>query len=486
MRMIDLIKRVFFNKILLYISSRYLIYALQFVLLIVVATKLGVADYGSWGFFLLLLGYCNIINWGIANSVVFYIVQNKNDEFLIRNYVNASYVLIIVIIVLLFLFSLVICCFASDLFVKYNILDKIGYLLVLASFQYINTLFSSIYRAKNKLFELALYQSSIPICMLIAVIFSPLNRLFDFLIYSYLIAHSISLLIFVVNGQLPRFSLVSIVYMKQLFSKGFFLFVYNSCFYLIHPVTSLVISVFYSVEEYGLYSFSYSLGHSILLLLEAFAFVVFPKLVDKFYLAKKEDFSFLISIVRNNYIKLSHFLMYLALLFFPLITFFFSQYSGSLQTMYITSLSILVSTNAFGYNTLLLAKNKERSISKVSVFSLLLNIIVVYIIAGILKLSFTYAVMSMMIVYYVFSLGCIILTNRKFDLRFSIYYILNESFEWKLLIPFLLALVLSLMRFYSLMFLPILCFISLNFASIKEIVVSVKRIVVKPNVVDVN
>ena len=57
MQMIDLIRKILSNRVLLYVSSRYFVYALQFLLLIVIATKLGVTNYGSWGFFLLLLSY---------------------------------------------------------------------------------------------------------------------------------------------------------------------------------------------------------------------------------------------------------------------------------------------------------------------------------------------------------------------------------------------------------------------------------------------
>lgn len=486
MQMIDLIRKILSNRVLLYVSSRYFVYALQFLLLIVIATKLGVTNYGSWGFFLLLLSYCNIINFGIANSVSYFLIQNKNNELLTRYYASASYILIAVMVIISFLFFIISFYTAPTLFTKYHILDKIIFLSIIAAIQYVNTLFSNIYRVKNRLLELAIYQSSIPFCMLIAIVVSPHNLLFDFLIYSYLIAHLFSLLIFIFRGQLPKFSLVPIIYIKQLLKKGFFLFIYNSCFYLIHSTTSLVISIFYSVDDYGLYSFSYSLGHSILLLLEAFTFVVFPKIVDKYYSAKREEFSVLISIVRNNYIKLSHLLMYFALLCFPLITFFFPQYSGALQAMYITSLSILISTNAFGYNTLLLAKNYEKSISKVSILSLLLNVFIVVLIAAVFKLSFVYAVMSMIVVYYTFSLGCIILTNKMFNLKFSVFCIFNEAFEWELLIPFIIALALAFMQCYSLMFIPIILFVILNYTSIKEITISIKRVIFRPNIIDIN
>lgn len=484
--MFDLVKKILSNKILLYVTSRYIIYALQFVLLVVIATRLGVTNYASWGFFLLLLGYCNVINGGIANSVSYYMIQNKNDDYLIRCYASASYILIFILVFILFLLSISCIVIQPVLLAKYNITDKIIFLFVIAAMQYVNFLFSNIYRVKNRLLELAVYQSIVPVCMLLVVLISSREALFNLLIYSYIVAHAISLFVFIFNGQLPKFTFAPAFYLKELLKKGFFLFVYNSCFYLICATTSLVVSIYYSVDDYGLYSFSYSLGHSVLLLLEAFTFVVFPKLIDKFYLAGKDEFSAIIKIVRNNYIKLSHLLMYFSLLLFPLVTFFFPQYSGALQAMYITSLSILISTNAFGYNTLLLSKNYEKSISKISIYSLLLNMVIVILMASVLKLSFAYAVLSMMIVYYVFSLGCIILANKIFRLQFSFIHILNEAFEWRLFIPFVTALGFAFMQYYSFMFIPIILYVTLNYKAIIEIVNSIKQIIYRPNIIDIS
>lgn len=484
--MIDLLKKILSNKILLYVSSRYLIYALQFVLLIVIATRLGVTNYASWGFFLLLLGYCNIINGGIANSVSYYLIQNKNNDYSSRCYASASYILISILIFILFLLSIACLVFEPTLFIKYNISNKIIFLFIIAAMQYVNLLFSNIYRVKSKLLELAIYQSIIPVFMLVVVVVSSREVLLNSLIYSYIFSHAISLFVFIYNGQLPKFQFVPFFYLKNLLKKGFFLFIYNSCFYLINATTSLAISIFYSVDDYGLYSFSYSLGHSILLLLEAFTFIIFPKLIDRFYLAEKDEFPAIIAIIRNNYIKLSHLLMYVSLLLFPLVTFFFPQYSGALQAMYITSLSILISTNAFGYNTLLLSKNYERPISKVSICSLLLNVIIVFLIAAVLKLPFAYAVLSMMIVYYAFSLGCIVLTNKIFELRFSFIHILDEAFEWRLLLPFITSLIFVFMQYYSLMFIPIILYAVLNYKAIKEIANSIKKIIFRPNIIDIN
>lgn len=177
MQMIDLIRKILSNRVLLYVSSRYFVYALQFLLLIVIATKLGVTNYGSWGFFLLLLSYCNIINFGIANSVSYFLIQNKNNELLTRYYASASYILIAVMVIISFLFFIISFYTAPTLFTKYHILDKIIFLSIIAAIQYVNTLFSNIYRVKNRLLELAIYQSSIPFCMLIAIVVSPHNLL---------------------------------------------------------------------------------------------------------------------------------------------------------------------------------------------------------------------------------------------------------------------------------------------------------------------
>lgn len=480
-----MIKKIITNKVFLYVVSRYLTYALQFVLLIAVASKLGVSSYGTWGFFLMILGYCNIINFGIANSTNYFLVQNKSNETIIRYYASGSYVLIAIIVLLLLILVGIGCYVKPALFVKYDMMDKMILLSIVASMQYINFLFSNIYRVNNHLLELAIYQSSIPFSMLIVILFSTTDELLDNLIYSYIFAHSLSLLVFIIRNKLPKLTFFPCKYIKKILRKGFFLFLYNSCFYMIHYSTSLGISAYYSVDEYALYTFSYSLGHSILLLFEAFGFIIFPKLIDKFYTATKEELVKLIETIRNNYIKFAHLLMYFASLFFPIVILFFPKYSDALQAMYITSLSILISTNVFGYNILLLSRNYEKQVAIISITSMLLNIMLVFILASVFKLSFGFVIISMMLSYYFFSLFCIILANKTFGFNYSLRHVFNEAFDWRLLIPYALTLYFVFIQNYMLILVSVISYIILNMDSIVVMIKSIRLIINRPNIVDV-
>ena len=73
----------------------------------------------------------------------------------------------------------------------------------------------------------------------------------------------------------------SLTYQGAILKKGLLLFLYNTCFYFIIISVRTIISGNYEVEEFGLFSFSFTLAHAVMLLLESLMFVIFPKMIGK-------------------------------------------------------------------------------------------------------------------------------------------------------------------------------------------------------------
>ena len=65
---------------------------------------------------------------------------------------------------------------------------------------------------------------------------------------------------------------------KELLNKGYALFFYNTCFYFIMMSLRTIISSDYSPEEFGNFTFAYTLSNAIMLLVEALIFLVSPKM----------------------------------------------------------------------------------------------------------------------------------------------------------------------------------------------------------------
>ena len=61
---------------------------------------------------------------------------------------------------------------------------------------------------------------------------------------------------------------------------------------------------------------------------------------------------------------LSHGLMYIAMIGFPILLYVLPKYAGALRTINLTALATILYANSFGYSSLLMAQNKEKLIAK--------------------------------------------------------------------------------------------------------------------------
>lgn len=473
------------NKIFLYVCSRYLIYGIHFVILLTVASKLGPYYYGIWGFVLMLISYFSIFNFGIANSLNVLMVQNKDNSKATADYVASSMICILLLSLAVLIIGVITPLCHFQLFEKYQI-ESIFYIIcVIAIFDYFNKLFSNIYRVKNRLLELSFYQSTTALLSFFIIFLFTGEMLLYCLLFAYLAAQLISFIFFLIRGCVPFSGKASYTGMYVVFKKGFYLFLYNSCFYLILTSTSTIISYFYTITEYGYYTFSYNLGNAVLLILEAFAFVLFPKMLDKFYTGDTESIIKTIEQIKENYVVLTHGLMYMAFALFPIFLLFFPQYQDALKALWFTALAVMLTVNSFGYNTLLIAKNRERLIALISFVSLLVNIftglLLVYF-----KFPFYVIVFSVMASYITFAILCVFFAFRELDFEQNAILMIFDIFPLPLLIPFIIALGVAIMDLDIFSFIPLTVFILMNMKNLKKILNTINEIRTNPHITDIN
>lgn len=479
------LKKIFTNKILLYVSSRYLVYGLQFVSLIILAAKLGPYNYGIWGFILMLISYLNILNLGIPNSINILVVQHKESIEDIRNYIASAFVVIGTLIAILAIIGGAYYISPQQIFKKFSIGPLFYLILIIGALQYLNVLMVNIFRASNKLFEVAVYQSSVPLgIFIIAVTFNG-SEIIPVLVWTYMIMHTVSLIFFLIRGKDYWGGRPSYGDIKSVTYKGFFLFIYNACFYLILTTTSTLVSKYYSVSEYGSYSFSYTLGHSILLLMEAFMYVMFPKAIDKFYSGNNEVVEQTLRSLRINYISLAHGLIYLAISLSPILIQIFPQFRGSLLTLDLMMLAIVLSTNSFGYNTFLIARNNEKVCSLISIITLLLNITVGFTLIKICTVPYYLVVFSIMTSYIFFALLCSYFANRILESNINLFKVCASVMPIRLLIPYIVAICITLLNIPVLTSIPMIVFILFNLSTIKEMSSTISTIINRPQIIDI-
>lgn len=479
------IKKIITNKVFLYLITRYFTFFLQFATSMYIAVKLGPYYFGIWGFLLLLISYFQIINLGIPYSATILLVQHKQDEHKVENYVKTSFLVVLALDFCILLLALYYSIFGIAAFEKYEIGNLFYLVCIIAMISHFNYLFTSIYRVKKKLFEVAFFQTSVAALVFIAMFFANDKKLLTMLLGAYIVAHFLSLWLFIRGKQIKFKSKVNWMDVNIVLKKGLMLFVYNFCFFMIVLSTRTIVSAYYPVDQFGRFTFSYTLTHAVILLLEAFSYLIFPRVIDKLHSQDLLQVNRTIHTLRVNYISLSHGLMYMAMIFFPVFLYFIPQFSDSLLMINLMALTLLLYTNSFGYNSFLMARNKEKTVAMNAFIVLVCNIALALLLVLVFQVSYEYVILATMFSYFIYAYVCVYFGKKELKQSTHFFAIIAECFPIRLFVPFLLAITVVFIGNPFLIIIPFLAYVLLNLKTIKEIYESFKRILSNPNIVDV-
>ncbi len=266
----SILKNALENKVLLYVFSRYATYFIQFINSMFIAVYLGPYYLGIWGFITLIIQYLNQINLGISHSVNAIISINKNKEWYVQKVIGNSITMLFGLSILIILFFILNTIFNFNIGAKYNFSDYAFMVTIIGIFAYFNSLFSNIFRVYGRIFEIAVNQSAFPILMLITVFMFKQENLLRALVWANLIAFLLSLVLYIVMTPVKIKPLIIYRLIKTIQIKGWHLFIYNTSFYLIVISTKSFVSGYYSVEEFGYFTFSFALANVMLLLMQSF------------------------------------------------------------------------------------------------------------------------------------------------------------------------------------------------------------------------
>ena len=486
MKLALLLRKAMANKVVIYMITRYFIYAISFISSMIIAAKMGPYYLGIWGFITLLLRYFHIIDFGIGSSVTVLLVQNKGNEKDRADYEMSSIFILGFLSLIVVLLALYYYLLGIPFFEKYELGVLFYFICIIAILQYFNDYFFKVYRVKGKMIEFTFYQSISQVLTLVAVFIAREEKLVHLLIGVYIVAHFLSFLLFLrgkgiaVNGKY-RWEKAQII-----LRKGFFLFIYNFCFYMVIISTKTIIGAHYSVEEFGYFTFAYTLANAAILLLTAFSTLITPKLLDKFNSPDNNVIESTIRTLRINYVFLSHGLMYTAMLCFPILLYLLPNYSETLKAINLTSLATILYANSFGYMSFLMARNRERIIARNSFICFLINVTIALIIAKILNASYDYVILATLVSYFVFAYLSVSYGKKEICQKSDFTTVMKDTFPIGILIPFSVAVVVTIINSPYLMFFPVLTFIMINIHAIREIYRQFRRILNNPSVIDIN
>ena len=480
------IKTVLKNKVVLFLLSRYGTYIIHFINSLFIAVYLGPYYLGIWGFITLIVQYLNHVNFGIVHSVTAIISIQKSKELYVQKIIGTSITMLIglsLIVALLFITNEI---FDVNLGSKYNFSTYAPVVLLIGILAHFNNLFSSIFRVYGRLFEIAFNQTVFPVFILLATIFFKKGELLWALVGANFFAFLVSLIVFLLKSPLKLKPIFIYRLFKTIQIKGWHLFVFNTSFFFIIISTRSFVSAFYPVEEFGYFTFAFSLANVINLLLLAFSFIIHPKMLNRFASATNEKNAELLEKVRDAYVTTSHLLVHLAILLFPLFLSLFPQYKSASEAFKLIALTIVLYTSSFGYAGLLIAKGYEKKLGYLSFSSLIINVITAFILIKVFFVPFTFVIMATMFSYliYVFMLGY--MGRKTLELDVSILSIIKDIYPLRLFVPYLLSLSLILFSAPDNYFaFSLILFLMINFRVLLKLKSIVKSIILNPNFINI-
>ena len=479
------IPSIFRNQLILYTISRYFISGLSFLTSLIIAYKLGAYYLGVWGLFLLLRRYFQIGNLGIPDSVTVLLVHNKDDEEKKNAFISSSLLLLSIISFVIVSISVIYNIFGFSYLERYNISWEFNVLCCIAILTLYNDLFFKIFRVYGRVYELIFYQSIIQVLsFVVTFLFSGIS-LVRALLFSYLIGNIFSILLFYYRRPFSFKKNIDLRIAKRVINKGFYLFLYNFFFYLIFLITRTVISSNYKVEEFGFFTFAYTLSNGVILLIDAIAALIVPKILDKYNTVNIEEIKNVINLLWDNYIKPCYGLMYLLIIVFTLLICFMNNYYHTFDIVIYTCITVTIQAHSFPYTTLLISKNKEKILAFVSILIMLLNSLLVLILVYILHVRYQYVVLGSWISYCVFSLLCVYFAHRIIGEDIKMYKLFKESFPVKITIPLVFLLVIVYFELRYLICLPFLIYAYMNKQMIIVLMQSFKKIFFYPQIINI-
>lgn len=481
----DLWRELIHNQVLWYALSRYMITGISFITSLIIAVKLGSYLLGIYGFFLLMRNYFKITNLGIPDSTTILMIQHINEVAEIGNYERNAVALTTFLSFVIVLFGIAHYFFRFNFIIKYEMTWDFYLLCAIAIFTLFNDLFFKIYRVEGRIVELIIYQSIIQLLCFFASLAFEGRTLINVLISCYLVGNIASVVIFICKGYLNLKGVVQLRYIKEISNKGLFLFLFNFLFYLIFMSTRTAVSAYYELAEFGMFTFAYTLSNGVILLIDAIAALLIPKLIDRFNTDNTTVINDTIHLLKINYTYAAYGLAWVLIIAFTILLFFLKNYYDAFDIVIYMSLTVVLQTHSFPFSTLLMAKNKEKQVANCAAISLAVNIALIFIIISVLKLPYQYVILATWISYFLYTFLCIYYCRKLLSDNRGFVSILKEAFPLGLLFPVLCGIIVAVLKIRSLVILPLVLYVLFNLNIFKTLLNSVILLIKSPKIIDI-
>lgn len=94
-----------------------------------------------------------------------------------------------------------------------------------------------------------------------------------------------------------------------------------------------------------------------------------------------------------------------------------TKYSDAYRALCLSALALIPYSNAFGLNTYLIANNKERVLSLISIGCLILNIVFFNVLTLVFSIPYDMVFLSIILSYIIYAICCAVTKSEKIKNR---------------------------------------------------------------------
>lgn len=379
------------------ISGNYFFQLISGIYGIYIANQISPEAYGVFGFVVLLITYLKFLNFG-AQYIVNKKLSIKNENKFALDYLNINVYLFPVVLALILLILYLIGIFSLSIIFYFFLFF---YLSLNNTVQIIEGVLRA--RDNSKLLGYSRFFSGMIILILLIVFYDWGNDANPLPLFLKTLCIPIATLAFLFTKKSVR----SIFSFKINFSyKGFYYFLlagislglYVFSNDLLMSIDRLFISMYYSTYDLGIYSFAYSLGGPVLMIITTIVYMDYSRYMNSF---KKINYLDFIKVKRE--ITKKFFLIYFAVILlsipavYLLLNYFLNQYSDAFPVVLLVLLSYSTVILSFPYSLYFISNNMVNILVKIMLSGLFLSFIINHIIC-LLKLDYIYLLLATFLV----------------------------------------------------------------------------------------
>jgi O-antigen/teichoic acid export membrane protein len=480
--------KIFNNKIILFVVSRYFSYFIQFLNSLIVAYVLGPYYLGVWGFILLVLQYLSFGNFGVDIALNVSLSTSdlsdtkKQSEVASNAFIATFFTSIIFLVTGAILFIFNVPFFEKYLFSRYML-----FVIVISCLNYFNVVFLNVFRTYSLLVPISIFQTIIQLLQLPVFFFFKDTQLILSLLLMMILAHLISFIIFFKKLPLKLSFKIDTKIVKNLYKRGISLLSYAITFYILLLSTRSMVGYFYSVNTMGLFTFACNIASALIVGLSSLEFIIFPKMLNRLGSETITEKSLTVfKEVRYIYMATAFLVIVIGLICYPLLLVYFKDYTGTVNVFSYLVISQIIISSGFGYSTLIISKGKEFFLVVHGIIALIINLALSLTFKLLFDLDYSYMSLFLILSFVYYDIQVIRKGRELLNMKSPFTVVLGELLPSRSLVALFFIICSIVTQQYMLFYLlSLVSFILFNFKSYHLVKKYIHTLFNQPSVINI-